>query len=255
MPADCSTQPRSTPVEMLTRKHTHDIHCRYWNPKTPLQHALQQRLATMLAVSHPKPVFTDTPTTSLRRSSRRSRILRPRHFDTHPLRIAALSRHAIHPRIADILQRHPLPLECIRRRRIGESGRFVRPSVRTGTHGVAGAAGHADAAIGIALGVDEVAWAVEAGGAAICWPYEALRWRDGRCVAFFTFDGDAAVVVEAGCALVFGHGGLDIWIEGDVADGGGRVRVLYLLGSSRRDKAYRRWDSRIGDGICGSCIA
>ena len=55
--------------------------------------------------------------------------------------------------------------------------------------------------------------------------------RDGRGVAFFAFDGNAAVVVEARCALVFGHGGFDIWIEGDVGHGGGRVGVLYLFGS------------------------
>ena len=203
-----------------------------------------------------EPVFAHTRTASLGRSSSRSRILRPRprHFDTLPLRIAAVSRHAIRPRIADILQRHPLPLQSIRRRGIGKSGRFIRPSIRTRTHGVAGAAGHADAAIGICLGVGEVGWAVEA-GAAVCWTSQALRWRDGRGVAFFAFDGDAAVVVETRGALVFGHRGLDVGVEGDGPDGGGRVRILNLFGGSRRDKAYRRRDSRIGNGVCGSYIA
>jgi hypothetical protein len=189
-------------------------------------------LQTMLGAMHPKPVFAHTRKMSLRRSSRRSRILRPLHLDTLPLRIAAVSRHAIRPRVADILQRHPLPLESIRRRRIRKSGRFVRASIRTRTHGVAGAAGHADAAVGVSLGVGEVGWAVEA-GAAVCWTSQGLRWRDGRGVAFFAFDGDAAVVVETGGALILGHGGLDIGVEGDGPDGGGRVRILDLLGGSR----------------------
>jgi hypothetical protein len=211
-------------------------------------------LQTILGAMHPKPVFAHTRKTSLRRSSRRSRVLCPRHFDSLPLRIATVSRHAIRSRVADILQRHPLPLESIRRRRIRKSGRFVRASIRTRTHGVAGAAGHADAAVGVSLGVGEVGWAVEA-GAAVCWTSQALRWRDGRCVAFSAFDGDAAVVVETGCALVSGHRGLDVGVEGDGPDGGGRVRILYLFGRSRRDEAHRWRDSRIGNGICESWIA
>ena len=145
-------------LEMLNRKHVHDIH-----PKRHFNMHPNNAL-TMLAVMHPKPIFA----TSLRRSRRRSRILHSRHFDTLPLCIAAVSRHAIRPRIADVLQRHPLPLEGIRCRRVGKSRGFVRPSVRAGTHGVAGAAGHADAAISVSLGVGEVAWAVET-CATICW--------------------------------------------------------------------------------------
>lgn len=86
-------------------------------------------------------------------------VLNPSSLNPLPLRITPLRSRDCIPAcsIAHVLQRNPIPLQSTRGGRVSKRRRFVRAcaTAGTGAHSVVGGAGHADAAVGVMVGVCE----------------------------------------------------------------------------------------------------
>lgn len=151
-------------------------------------------------------------TYAVRLSRSDTSILCSGYLNPLPFRISTLSSHTIGTSVADILQCNPLPLQSVRDLRIGPSRRLVRATVSTRTHGIANASRHTDPTVGVLVWIDEVGRTVEACSGSICRATK-LWLRYWGVVVFFSLDGHAAGVVEAGCTLFFGNRRFNVGVK------------------------------------------